>query len=94
MSGVTVALFAFGTALVLVQLILDDAIIRNVCRREGRGYSLLWLVSPYWQSRIFRREWWQEARAAGLYRTRMGVFSAFVGCLAITFLTVLMSRSA
>jgi hypothetical protein len=93
MSGVTITLFAFGTALVLVQVILDDAIIRHVCRREGRSYSLLWLFSPYWQSRIFQWEWWQEARASGLYRLRMGVVSAFVGSLAVTFLSVLMSRS-
>jgi hypothetical protein len=94
MSGVTIALFALGTALVLVQVILDDAILRHVCHREGRSYSPLWLFSPYWQSRIFRWEWWQEARAAGLYPLRMAIFSAFVGYLAVTFLSVLMSRSA
>jgi hypothetical protein len=94
MSGVIITLFALGTALVLVQVTLDDAIIRHVCRREGKSYSLLWPFSPYWQSRILGWEWWQEARAAGLYRLRMGVFSAFLGCIGVTFLSVVMSRPA
>jgi hypothetical protein len=54
-----------GTPLIVAMLATDDCIVRHVCLREGRKYSLLWLISSYWHWRIFKLSWFKEAKEAG-----------------------------
>jgi hypothetical protein len=88
-SSATIALFVVGGALVLLQVILDDLIIRDVCRREGKRYSFLWLYSPNWQMRIFSFDWLEEARRADLYWPRVATFVAFIARIVLATMSVI-----
>jgi hypothetical protein len=93
-SETAIILFVVGGTLVLALVILDDLIIRDVCRREGKRYSLLWPYSPYWQLRIFNLAWFEEARKAGLHRLRIFIFLGFALCILIAAAAALASPSA
>jgi hypothetical protein len=67
-----------GAALILAMLAVDDRIIRHVCRRESRRYSVLWLFSPYWLLRVFKMSWFAEARRAGFLPARASLFAAWL----------------
>lgn len=92
MSRATAILFGIGTALIALQLFIDNHIVRDVCQREKRKYSLFWLYSPYWQGRIFGLSWLEEARKAGLYAPRLTALAAFIVCLLMTAVAVIGNR--
>jgi hypothetical protein len=85
-------LFGLGTAIIAVQLFIDNLIVRDVCRRENRKFSPLWLYNPYWQGRMFSLSWFEEARKTGLFVHRAAAFAAFIIYLLMTAVTVFGSR--
>ena len=66
-----------ATALIGGLLFVDDRIIRHVCRREGRQYSIFWLFSWYWHWRIFKQSWFREAAEAGYLSHRVTLIVAW-----------------
>jgi hypothetical protein len=54
-----------GTAFILGLLWVNDHIIRHVCRREGKHYSIFWIFDMHWRHRSFRLSWFKEAKEAG-----------------------------
>ena len=53
-----------GTTLIAAMLVTDDLIIRDVCRRQGKKYSILWPLSSYRHWRIFKLSWFGKAKEA------------------------------
>jgi hypothetical protein len=72
-----------ATALVGGLLFVDDRIIRDVCRREGRPYSISWLFSWYWQGRISKLSWFGQAKEAGYFGDRVVLLAALIGLVII-----------
>jgi hypothetical protein len=73
-----------GTIIVGSGLLIDDRIVRRVAAREGRRYSWLWLLSSYWQWRMFEWRSYVEAREAGLLFPRLvvqGAMLIFIGAM-------------
>src|SRR5262245_61032981 len=77
-----------ATVLVGGLLFVDDRIIRHVCRREGRQYSIFWLYSWYWQGRISKLRWFGEAKEAGYFGDRLTLSIALIGLVIIVLAMV------
>src|SRR5215813_7484449 len=77
-------MFAFamvGMPMIIVLLIVNDRIIRHICRREGKRYSYLWLFGSYWHRRIVKLGWFAEARDAGYlpaYATLAAAWACYI----------------
>jgi hypothetical protein len=76
-----------ATALILGLLFVDDRIIRHICRREGRQYSILWLFSWYWHWRIFKLSWFSEAKETGYLGHRVTLFVAWT-CVVVFMIAI------
>jgi hypothetical protein len=76
-------LWPVATALIVGLLIVEDRIVRHVCRKEGIPYSILWLGSSYWHWRIFKLSWFAEAREAGYFRDRLILYVAWICAIVI-----------
>jgi hypothetical protein len=71
------AISIVGTLLILALLAVDDRIIRYVCSRENRKYSIRWIFSPYWLWRVFKMSWFAEAQRAGFLAARVTLLAAW-----------------
>jgi hypothetical protein len=67
-----------GTPLIGGGMVTDDCIVRYVCKREGRKYSVLWLFSSYWRWRTFKLGWFRDAREAGYFMPLAALYAAWV----------------
>jgi hypothetical protein len=63
--------------MIIAILAIEDRIVRHVCLKEGRRYSVFWLFSQHWHWRIFRLSWFKEARDAGYFRQRLILYVAW-----------------
>jgi hypothetical protein len=82
-----IVIWPVATVFIVASLVLNDVIIRDVCRREGRNYSIFWLLGTYWHWRIFKPGWWREAEAAGYLRAYVTV--CITGAIIFIFICVL-----
>ena len=78
-----------ATAIIIAGLATDDLIVRDVCRREGRTYSILWPLSCHWHWRIFRLSWFKEAKEAGYFKQRTTLFIAWLCFILICIILVM-----
>jgi hypothetical protein len=76
--------FVAAPALMFGLFVVDDAIVRHVCQRERRRYSLLWMFDSYWLGRVFALSWYKDAKDAGRFSARFCIFILWV--LLIVFL--------
>jgi hypothetical protein len=74
-----------SAAFAVAGLVVDDFIIRHVCRREGRAYPVLWFWRWYWVKRVSSWSWYREASDAGYFKLRVTLHIAtaclFVGAV-------------
>jgi hypothetical protein len=76
-----------GAGLIAGMLLVNDRIIRHICRREGRKYSILWFCGSYWHWRAFNLSWFKEAKEAGYFNQLVTLYVAwFVFVIAFTVL--------
>ena len=68
-----------GLVLMVPIIVVNDLIIRNVCRREGRTYSILWIYDSRWLWRTFKPSWFAEAKDAGYLVPYSVLFVAWIG---------------
>ena len=73
-----------GLPLVVSSLLVNDQIIRHVCTKEGKRYSLFWLFDMYWHWRIFKLGWFAQARDAGFLPVYAMLNAAWICFLAVT----------
>lgn len=77
MNDTIIMLVGLGGILAVTLLLIDDRIIRDICRREGKPYSIYWLNDPSRHRRVFQSAWWHEAQDAGLYGLRVSAIAAY-----------------
>jgi hypothetical protein len=70
-----VVIWPISMALIFGLLWVNDGIVRHICRREGKRYSIFWMFGSYWHFRSFSFNWFKEAKEAG-YLSRLVVMSA------------------
>ena len=78
-----------GFGLMVPMIVVNNQIIRHVCGREGRKYSILWLYDSYWLWRTFKPSWFAEAKDAGYlvpYAILLVAWIAYVVVAAVYFL--------
>jgi hypothetical protein len=88
-----VLLCAFAV-LMVVKCVIDNRVVRNICLRERRPYSISWPLSWYWQGRTCKLDWFAEAREAGCLRQLLMVYAAGILVVAAFILLATYSRNA
>jgi hypothetical protein len=74
-----------GIPLMIALIVIDDRIVRHICAREGRTYSVFWLFSFSWHWRLFGFGGFEEAKEAGYLKPRLILFALWVGLIAVLF---------
>jgi hypothetical protein len=78
-SLVTLALILWplGIALTIAYWFVGDRIVRQVCAREDKDYSLLWPLHPRWHFEMAELGWFGEAQAAGYGKALIAIYAGF-----------------
>jgi hypothetical protein len=89
--------FSFGTIVLLMTLVgiplmiamvaIDDRIVRHICAKEGKTYSVLWLWNMSWHWRLFGFDGLEEAKAAGYLKTKLVLLAMWLCLIAVMFVT-------
>jgi hypothetical protein len=78
-SLVTLALILWplGIALTIAYWFVGDRIVRHVCAREDKSYSILWPINPRWHFEMSQLGWFGEAQAAGYGKALIVIYAGF-----------------
>lgn len=74
-----------GTPLMIAMILIDDRIVRHICRREGRTYSVFWLFNFSWHWRLFGLGGFEEAKEAGYLKPRLILLVLWVCLIVVLF---------
>jgi hypothetical protein len=77
-----------GMALTMAYWFVGDRIVRHVCQREDKRYSILWPLNPRWHFEMSELGWIGEAQAAGYGRVLIAIYAGCALLLAALLVAV------
>ena len=89
-SIITLALILWlvGMALTAAYWYVGDRIVRHVCEREGKSYSILWALNPRWHFEMSELGWFGEAQAAGYGKVLIAIYTGFALLFAVLLIAI------
>lgn len=71
LNTVLVLMTLVGIPLMIAIIVIDDRIVRHICAREGKTYSVFWFWNMSWHWRLFGFDGLEEAKAAGYLKAKL-----------------------